>query len=314
MVRGRFEAVVEAFFIGSLRFLSWRCNFGWAGWHHLTNYCVCSGFIRIFNEKVNPVWRRRISSARFVGVDCGVEVRVVIHFELAIELEAAGPTANLTPKLVEACGEIVTLLFEQCETVEIAIAMGVGRGRTAAFFSGVVDLERKDGETVEDESRGFGVKRCCGLLLAGGGEQQAIEGFYQVIALLIKAVYGMLETGDGNVGCIGFADLVLLVPEVEVGAVMSERELDQFGGRGKCRRNQDWLGRLWLFLMPALGGIVLHTRNFEDIQHGRRDGPRRTPPTVSAGGVRFQSGADEERRERPGSYTFHISSDRLLVE
>ena len=47
------------------------------------------GFIRVGNKKVNPAWRTGGSCIRFVGVDSGVEVGVVIHLELAVELETA---------------------------------------------------------------------------------------------------------------------------------------------------------------------------------------------------------------------------------
>ena len=64
-------------------------------------------------------------------------------------------------------------------------------------------------------------------MLPGGGEEQAVDGFDQVVALLVEGVDGVLEAGDGGVGGIGLADLVFLVPEVEIGAVMGEREVEE---------------------------------------------------------------------------------------
>ncbi len=42
----------------------------------------------------------------FMGVYGGVEVGVVVHFELAVELEAAFACEGLAPELVEAFGEV----------------------------------------------------------------------------------------------------------------------------------------------------------------------------------------------------------------
>ena len=131
-----------------------------------------------------------------MGVDGGVEVWVVIHLELAVELEAAMACEDLLPELVEAGGEVVALLAQQVETGEVALAMGLGGGGAMGLLGGVVDLEREDGEAVEDEAGGFGVERRGGILRAGGCEEQAVDGFDQVVARLIKRVDGALEAGD----------------------------------------------------------------------------------------------------------------------
>ena len=158
-----------------------------------------------------------------MGIDNGVEIGVVIHLELAVELETAAAAAYLLPEFVETGGEVAPLLAEQVEAIQIALAMGLGGSGAIGLLGGVVDLEREDGETVEDEAGGFGVERRIGTLLPGGSEEQAVDGFNQVVALLIECVDGALEVGDCGVRGIGLTNLVLLVPEVEVGAVMGER-------------------------------------------------------------------------------------------
>ena len=170
------------------------------------------------------------SSARFMGVDGGVEAGVVVHLELAVELEAAAAREDLLPELVEAGGEVCALLAEQVEACEVALAVGLGGGGAAGLLGGVVEPEREDGEAVEDEAGGFGVERGGGVLHASGGEESAVDGFDQVVARLVECVDGALEAGDGGVRCSGLADLVFFVPEVEVGAVMGEREVNQFCG------------------------------------------------------------------------------------
>jgi hypothetical protein len=185
------------------------------------------GFIRLGNKKVNPAWRAAGSCVRFVGVYYGVEVGVVIHLELAVELETAAAAAYLLPELVEAGGEVHALLAEQGVAGQTALAMALGGGGAAALLCGVVELEREDREAVEDEAGGFGVERRIGTLLPGGSKKQPVDGFNQIVALLVEDVDGALKTGDGGVAGAGLADLVLLMPEVEVGAVMDEHEVDE---------------------------------------------------------------------------------------
>jgi len=170
------------------------------------------GFIRVGNKKVNPARCAGGSCVRFAGVDDGVEVGVVVHFELAVELETAVATAYLLPENVEAGGEVVALLAEQGEAVQISPAMGLGGGGALGLVGGVVELEREDREAVEDKSRGFGLQRGGGILLPGGRQQQAVDGFDQVVALLVEGVDGAFEAGYGGVGGAGLAHLVLLVP------------------------------------------------------------------------------------------------------
>jgi hypothetical protein len=125
-----------------------------------------------------------------MSVDSGVEVWVVIHLELAVEIEAATTCEDLLPELVEAGGEVCALLAEQVETGEVALAMSLGGGGAMGLLGGVVELEGKDGEAVEDEAGRFGVERRGGVLHASGGEEQAVDGFDQVVARLVEGVDG----------------------------------------------------------------------------------------------------------------------------
>ena len=205
-----------------------------------------------------------------MDVDGGVEVWVVIHLELSVELKAAMACEDLLPELVEAGGEVVALLAQQVETGEVALAMGLGGGGAMGLLGGVVDLEREDGEAVEDEAGRFGVERRGGVLHFSGCEEQAVDGFDQVVALLIKRVDGALEAGDAGVRGSGLAYLVFFVPEVEVGAVMGEGEFNHVRGRrgGFGDRGSERNGRCWV-LVPAECGLFLQSRDLESGQHGR---------------------------------------------
>ena len=149
--------------------------------------------------------------------------------------------------------------------------MGFGGGGAAGLFGGVVELEREDGEAVEDEAGRFGVERRGGVLLAGGVEQGAVDGLDEIVAGLVEGVDGALDGGDAGVGGSGLAGLVLLVPEVEVGAVMGEDEC-----RGRLRAGAArWAGPGGV-LVPAEGGFVVEAGDLEGVQHVR-SGVRRDP-------------------------------------
>ena len=126
------------------------------------------------------------------------------------------------PEPIEAGGEVVALLPEEVEAGEVALAEGLGGGGAAGLLGGVVELEGEDREPVDDEAGGFGVERRGGVLRPGGGDQHPVHGFDQVVARLVEDVDGAFEPANAGVGGIGLADLVFLVPEVEVSAVMGE--------------------------------------------------------------------------------------------
>ena len=138
------------------------------------------------------------------------------------------------------------------------------------LLGGVVELEGDDGEAVEDEAGGFGVERRGRILRPGGDEESAVEGFDQVVALLVECVDAALEAGDAGVRGTGLTNLVFFVPEVEVGAVMGEGEFNHVRGRreGFGDRGSERGGRCGV-LVPAERGLVLQSRDLESGQHGR---------------------------------------------
>ena len=101
------------------------------------------------------------------------------------------------------------------------------------LFSGVEDFEGEDGKTVDDEAGGLGVQRG-GFVLRTGFEEQGDVGLLdEIVAALVESVDGVLDVGDGGVGGVGGTGVVFLVPEVEVGAVLVEDEVGEFGGEGR---------------------------------------------------------------------------------
>ncbi len=97
-----------------------------------------------------------------MGIEYRIEVRVVVHLHLPVELEAAFAGEHLGPEIVEAGGEILALLDQDGEAIAVAGAVLRTGGVAVGFFGGVIDLEREDGEPVDDEAGGFGVERSLG--------------------------------------------------------------------------------------------------------------------------------------------------------
>jgi hypothetical protein len=100
--------------------------------------------------------------------------------------------------------------------------MVLGGGGAVSLFGGVVDLERQDGEAVEDETGGFGVERRLRVLGAGLVEHGVVEDFNQIIAGLVEGIDRVFDGSDVGVGDFGFAGFILLVPEIEVGAMVGQ--------------------------------------------------------------------------------------------
>ena len=99
-----------------------------------------------------------------MGVDHGIEFRVVIHLHLAVEFEAAFAGEDVGPERIEAGGQVAALLFEQGQAAEVFLAVGLGGGGAVGLLGGVVDLEGQDGEAVDDEAGRLGVEGCGGVL------------------------------------------------------------------------------------------------------------------------------------------------------
>ncbi len=126
------------------------------------------------------------------------------------------------------------------------------------LFAGVEDAQSEDGEAVDDETGGFGVEWGRGVLRGKVGDEPLIHFFDEVVASLVVAIDGMFDLGDGSVGGLGIAGLVLLVPEIEVLAVLG-------GDQG-----QEGIGFIWVDgrrVMPGFRQVLLQTG------YGRRWGP-----------------------------------------
>ena len=138
---------------------------------------------------------RTTKSGGAVAIDFGVQGGIVVHLQLAVELEAARASEGALPEVVEANGKVVALGFKNRQSLAVALGMacggGFGLGAAGEFFAGVKDLKREDGEAVDDEAGGLGVERGIGVgETARGefGEKGAVEIFGKVVAALVRCV------------------------------------------------------------------------------------------------------------------------------
>ena len=128
--------------------------------------------------------------------------------------------------------------------------------RAFRFFAGVVDLQRQDGEAVDDQAGRFGVER--GLLMRQflrrePVEECAIQLFGEVVAQLVGAVDAAFDVGELGVGGAGGAGFVFDVPEVEVGAMLAGDEGEpRIGLRGCPAQAAAASARCWWFRSCSL--------------------------------------------------------------
>ncbi len=165
-------------------------------------------------------------------VEHRIQVGVVVHLELAVEAESALAGEDLGPEFVETLGEVGALRGQDGEAGLVALVMLVAGGGAMDFLGGVVDLQREDGEAVDDETGSFRVEGGFGVLRAGELQEKLIDLFDEVIPLLVQAVDGVLDLRDARIGRVGRAGGIFFMPEIEVGQVLRADERDEIAGRG----------------------------------------------------------------------------------
>lgn len=181
-----------------------------------------------------------VAGSRGGAVNGGVERGVVIHLELAVNLESALAVEGLLPEVLKAGGEVIALFEEDGEAVVVSLGVAEGRVGALGLLARVEEFEGEDREAVNDEAGRLRVEQRGGVGQGARREpvkEDAVELFGVVIAELVGAVDATLDGGDFGVGCAGSASLVLDVPEVEVGAMLAGDGVEEGvrGGRGLFR-------------------------------------------------------------------------------
>jgi len=180
---------------------------------------------------------------------------------LTIEFEASPPILDVQPEFVEASGEVAPLGIEDGKALAIALVVrGSGAG-APGFLLGVEAPEREDGEAVDHHAGCFGVQWRGLILRRNAGEEQQVDVLGQVIAALVEPVDGVFVFGDVVVGGERIPGGVLVVPEVEVGAVLVE--------------DQSFKAIVWYFpgerrVVPAVVGLVVQADDVCGVEHRGR--------------------------------------------
>ncbi len=209
-------------------------------------------------------------------------MRIVVHLHLAIELKTAFAGKDLPPKRIETVCKIHALLFKNGKAVFIAMAMSVGGGFTLGLLTRVVNLQRKNGQTVNDEARRFRVERGGAILIWNGAKKRLIDFLDEVVALLVQAIDRVLDGGNIFSGRAHVASHVFLVPEIKVGTMLIKNGNEQAVTRddearqGGCGAVQFtfavWIalevaGMMWGKVMPFMGGAVVVAGDLSGVNH-----------------------------------------------
>jgi len=202
-----------------------------------------------------------LSAAGEFAVEDRIEGGIVVHLELAVELETTLAGEDFDPESGEARGEIAALVEEKIEALAVALMMFGAGVAAAGFFFGVEDLEGEDGEAIDHEAGRFGVQGSGVGLMGSGFEEGQVETLGEVVATLVELVDGALAGGDGLVAGHGVAGGVFAVPEIEVGTVLLEDEL--FEGRGGLFERQ-------AVIVPVGVGLVVELRDVGGVEHSWR--------------------------------------------
>lgn len=200
------------------------------------------------------------SGAGCGAVDGGVQGGVVVHLELTVDFEAAAAFEYVGPEAVEAEDEVFALLFEEEQAVAVAVLMAGGGIGAPDLLLGVVELEGEDGEAVDHEARALGVQFGQGGGQAGGFErleQQGVAALGEVVAVLVIAVDGALDLGQIMVGGVRGTGAVFGVPEVEVGTMLREHQIEEIGAEDVMRVG---------IVVPESGGAVVEAGDLARVE------------------------------------------------
>ncbi len=196
-----------------------------------------------------------------IGVDRWIQRWIVVHLQLSIELEAARAAQGFAPEGIKAPGEVGTLLFEHSEPCAVALLVAFWSIHAFRLFARVVDLEREDGEPVNDEARRFGVQGR-GLVRQPArlepGEEHAVDLFGQIVTKLVRPVDAAFYVGKFGIGDVRRARGVFDMPQIEVRAMLPCDQIEPLaGGAFACFRR----------LMPRNCQSVLKGAGFSGRKH-----------------------------------------------
>ena len=105
------------------------------------------------------VVRPALTSADYIAIYGWVQRWIVVHLQLAIELELARAGEGFTPEVIQTSGEVFALGFEDCKPFEVTLRVTLIGAGSLCFLTRMVDLERQNREPVDHEAGRLRVER-----------------------------------------------------------------------------------------------------------------------------------------------------------
>ncbi len=127
------------------------------------------------------------------------------------------------------------------------------------LFMRVEGFQSKDGQTVDDKPRRLRVKWRNRVLL-DSLKKQPIDLLHKIVAALVQPIDGALYAGDGAVGSLRVAGVILAVPQIEVGTMLLQDQVLEGRGRERVTAADE---------VPLLRGPPLQAENVLCLQHAR---------------------------------------------
>ena len=183
-----------------------------------------------------------------------VQFRIIIHFELEVDTEAASPLLDFAEQITEGRGQVLNLATNHIELSGAAFAMFGWSIKTLCFLAHVIFLEGQNGQSIDHHAGRFGIERAAGIAGLQHLHKVSVDLFNKVISSLIVSVNGTFGLTDPFRAKVIAASDVFFVPEREVFKVVLPDQCQQSGfcGCGLC-------------LMPVSGPVGVSSKDFLNV-------------------------------------------------
>ncbi len=170
--------------------------------------------------------RSNVAASAAAAVDHRIELRIVIHLHLPINLEPSLAPQHGAPKKAERLDQIGALFFKYRQPLEVPGSVSVRRLSPLRLLPCMKDLQGQDGHPVDHHARCLGVKNGVRLSYWQTPKKSRVDLLDEVVPLLIMQIDGSLDRHDLSVRSGGIASLVFLMPQIKVGPVIAKDESD----------------------------------------------------------------------------------------
>ena len=142
-----------------------------------------------------------------------IKFRIIVHFELEVDAEAASALLNFGQQVAECDCEVLNLSADDIQSGAAAFAMFGSRVESQSFFVHVIFLEREDGQAIDHHTGRFGIEGAAGFAWLQCLYEVFIDLFDEVIAALVVPIDGAFCLADAFGSEVIAACDILFVPE-----------------------------------------------------------------------------------------------------